>query len=154
MYTNKRSLALASIVIFMAIALVTAGSLSSSAFAAKKSTSATIPLGGTAASSTGSTAGTSTKASLSKFISCLRTAAKSTTSISTPTTTATPSTGKLLRSQVTNCYDTVYGARSTGSSMGGSSMGGSSMGGSTGTRGSALGGSSMGGGTFPPAGTP
>ncbi|MGA9169634.1 MAG: hypothetical protein WBZ20_05765, partial [Nitrososphaeraceae archaeon] len=63
MYTNKRSLALASIVIFMAIALVTAGSLTSSAFAAKTktkrstSTSGTIPLGGTAASSTGSTAG-------------------------------------------------------------------------------------------------
>jgi uncharacterized membrane protein YgcG len=149
MYTNKRSLALASIVIFMAIALVTAGSFTSSAFAAKKSTSTTIPLGGTAASSTGSTAGTSTKASLSKFISCLRTAAKSTTSIATPTTTATPSTGKLLRSQVTNCYDTVYGARSTGSSMGGGSTGGS-----TSTRGSALGGSSTGGGTFPPAGTP
>ena len=149
MYTNKRSLALASIVIFTAIALVTAGSLTSLAFAAKKSTSTLIPLGGTAASSTGSTAGTSTKASLSKFISCLRTAAKSTTSIATPTTTATTSTGKLLRSQVTNCYDTVYGARSTGSSMGGSSMGGS-----TSTRGSALGGSSTGGGTFPPAGTP
>ena len=148
MFTNNRSLALASIVIFMAIALVTAGSLTSSAFAAKKSRSTTIPLGGTAASSTGSTAGTS-KASLSKFISCLKTAAKGTTSIATPTTTATPSTGKLLRSEVTNCYDTVYGARSTGSSMGGSSMGGS-----TSTRGSALGGSSTGGGTFPPAGTP
>src|SRR5207253_1424092 len=109
------------------------------------------------ASSTGSTAGTS-KASLSKFISCLRTAAKGTTSIATPTTTATPSTGKLLRSEVTNCYDTVYGARSTGSSTGGSSTGGSSIGSSTGgstsTRGSALGGSSAGGGTFPPAGTP
>jgi uncharacterized membrane protein YgcG len=152
MYTNKKSLALASIVIIMAIALVTAGSLTSSAFAAKKSTSTTIPLGGKSAS-TGSTAGTSTKASLSKFISCLRTAGKSTTSIATPTTTATPSTGKLLRSQVTNCYDTVYGARSTGSSTGGSSMG-SSTGGSTSTRGSSLGGSSTGGGTFPPAGTP
>ena len=152
MFTNNRSLALASIVIFMAIALVTAGSLTSSAFAAKKSRSTTIPLGGTAASSTGSTAGTS-KASLSKFISCLRTAAKGTTSIATPTTTATPSTGKLLRSEVTNCYDTVYGARSTGSSTGGSSMGSSSSG-STSTRGSALGGSSTGGGTFPPAGTP
>jgi uncharacterized membrane protein YgcG len=150
MYTNKKSLALASIVIIMAIALVTAGSLTSSAFAAKKST--TIPLGGKSAS-TGSTAGTSTKASLSKFISCLRTAGKSTTSIATPTTTATPSTGKLLRSQVTNCYDTVYGARSTGSSMGGSSTG-SSTGGNTSTRGSSLGGSSTGGGTFPPAGTP
>ena len=153
MYTNKRSLTLASIVIFMAIALVTAGSLTSSAFAAKKRTStATIPLGGTTASSTGSTAGTS-KASLSKFISCLRTAAKGTTSIATPTTTATPSTGKLLRSEVTNCYDTVYGARSTGSSSSGSSMGSSSSG-STSTRGSALGGSSTAGGTFPPAGTP
>ncbi|HET7284642.1 MAG TPA: hypothetical protein VFI70_08145, partial [Nitrososphaeraceae archaeon] len=120
----------------------------SSAFAAKKRTSTTIPLGGTSASSTGSTASTS-KASLSKFISCLRTAAKGTTSIATPTTTATPSTGKLLRSEVTNCYDTVYGARSTGSSTGGSSSSGS-----TSTRGSALGGSSTGGGTFPPAGTP
>ena len=150
MSTNKKSLALASIVIIMAIALVSAGSLTSSAFAARKST--TIPLGGKSAS-TGSTAGTSTKASLSKFISCLRTAGKSTTSIATPTTTTTPSTGKLLRSEVTNCYDTVYGARSTGSSTGGSSTG-SSTGGSTSTRGSSLGGSSTSGGTFPPAGTP
>ena len=42
MYTNKRSLALASIVIFMAIALVTAGSLTSSAFARQKKAQAPL----------------------------------------------------------------------------------------------------------------
>jgi hypothetical protein len=130
MYTNKTSIALAIVAIVMAIALITSGSLNTSVLAAKtKKSKSSSTTGTTATSSTGSTTGSSTKASLSKFISCLRTSASSTTTIGATTTTTSKVPGKLSRAAVTSCYDTVYGARST--SSGSSSIASSNTGGGT-----------------------
>ena len=79
MRTNKTSSALAMIAIVTAIALLTAGSITTSALAAKKSTS-TI----------GAKSSTST-ASLSKLMGCLKLIS-----------------GPLTRAQLDQCYNIVY----------------------------------------------
>jgi len=148
---TKTSL-LAILVIVMAITLVTAGSFAANAEAVKtkikhhkrSSTGGTTGGGSTGASTlgstnTGTTGGGSTGASttggpgsLSKFISCIRGAASSSTALGSTATTGKVS-GKLTRSEVTNCYDTVYGGT-----------------GSSGTRSSSVSGAgSSGGGSFP-----
>jgi len=144
---TKTSL-LAILVIVMAITLVTAGSFAANAEAVKtkikhhkrSSTGGTTGGGSTGTSTLGSTntGTTGGPGSLSKFISCIRGAASSSTALGTTTTTGKVS-GKLTRSEVTNCYDTVYGG--TGSS---------GIGGSSGTRSSSVSGAgSSGGGSFP-----
>jgi len=107
----KTSTALAIFAIVMAIALVTAGSLTTSAFAAKTkkhtrhggtgSTSTVGTTTGTSKSST-STGKSSTSTGLSKFISCVR---------------AVPT---LTRADAVNCYNTVFspGFGSAGSTAG------------------------------------
>ncbi|MGB7636817.1 MAG: hypothetical protein WBL88_04510, partial [Nitrososphaeraceae archaeon] len=104
----KTSTALAMFAIVMAIALVTAGSLNTSAFAAKTKTKKHTSTRGTSTGST-STLGTtgksgtsSTSTGLSKFISCVR---------------ALPT---LTRADAINCYNTVYspGFSSAGSTAG------------------------------------
>ena len=145
---TKTSL-LAILVIVMAITLVTAGSFAANAEAVKtkikhhKRSSTRGTTGGSTGTSTlgGGNTGTSTTGgpgSLSKFISCIRGAASSSTALDSTTTTGKVS-GKLTRSEVTNCYDTVYGG--TGSR---------GIGGSSGTRSSSVSGAgSSGGGSFP-----
>ena len=123
----KTSTALAIFAIVMAITLVTAGSLTTSAFAAKTKTKKHTSTRGTSKGST-STLGTtgrsgtsSTSPALSKFISCVR---------------ALPT---LTRADAINCYNTVYspGFSSAGSTAGaGPSIGsgtGSSAGSTAGT---------------------
>ena len=138
---TKTSL-LAILVIVMAITLVTAGSFAANAEAVKtkikhhkrSSTGGTTGGGSTGTSTLGSTntGTTGGPGSLSKFISCIRGAASSSTALGTTTTTGKVS-GKLTRSEVTNCYDTVYGGT-----------------GSSGTRSSSVSGAgSSGGGSFP-----
>src|SRR6476620_215527 len=119
---TKTSL-LAILVIVMAITLVTAGSFAANAEAVKtkikhhkrSSTGGTTGGGSTGTSTLGSTntGTTGGPGSLSKFISCIRGAASSSTALGSTATTGKVS-GKLTRSEVTNCYDTVYGG--TGSS--------------------------------------
>ena len=129
----KTSTALAIFAIVMAIALVTAGSLTTSAFAAKTKkhtrhggTGSTSTLGtttGTSKSGT-STVGTttaqvkaSTSTGLSKFISCVR---------------AVPT---LTRADAVNCYNTVFspGFGSAGSTAGAGTSIGSGTGSSAGS---------------------
>ena len=154
-----KNITVAILVIVMAITLVTAGSFAANAEAVKtkikhhkrSSTGGTTGGGSTGTSTlgstnTGTTGGGSTgpgptggPGSLSKFISCIRGAASSSTALGSTTTTGKVS-GKLTRSEVTNCYDTVYGG--TGSS---------GIGGGSGTRSSSSvsGAGSSGGGSFP-----
>jgi hypothetical protein len=115
----KTSTALAIFAIVMAIALVTTGSLTTSAFAAKAKTkkhTSTRGIGSTSTAGTGSTstAGTtkskstsSTSTGLSKFIRCVR---------------AVPT---LTRADAVNCYNTVF---SPGSSAGSTTGAGTSIG--------------------------
>ena len=132
----KTSTALAIFAIVMAIALVTAGSLTTSAFAAKTkkhtstrgtSTGSTSTLGTTGKSRTSSTSTgkSSTSTGLSKFISCVK---------------ALPT---LTRADAVNCYNTVF---NPGFSSGGSTAGsGTGIGSGTGSSG----GSTAGSGTLP-----
>ena len=112
----KTSTAVAIFAIVMAIALVTAGSLTTSAFAAKTkkhtSTGSTSTLGTTGKSRT-----SSTSTGLSKFISCVR---------------ALPT---LTRADAINCYNTVYspGFSSAGSTAGAGPSIGSGTGSSAGS---------------------
>jgi hypothetical protein len=122
----KTSTALAIFAIVMAIALVTAGSLTTSAFAAKTkkhtrhggtgSTSTVGTTTGTSKSST-STGKSSTSTGLSKFISCVR---------------AVPT---LTRADAVNCYNTVFspGFGSAGSTAGAGTSIGSGTGSSAGS---------------------
>jgi hypothetical protein len=96
---TKTATVLAIFAIVMAIALVTSSSLVASAIAVKKHKS------GTSSSTTRGTSSSTTE--VSKFISCIRTL---------------PST--FTRSDVDNCYDTVFTTGgSTASSASGSSLG-------------------------------
>ncbi len=104
MHATKASTILAVIAIVTAIALVTAGSLTDSVIAVKKHKSKS-----TSSTSTGGKS-SSTTGGVSKLISCIR---------------ALP--GSFTRSDVDNCYDTVYNTAISSSSGASSSASGGSV---------------------------
>jgi hypothetical protein len=99
MNTNKRSAALAFVVIVTAVALVIAGSLTTSTLAVKSHKTSTLSYKkGTTTSSPKSVSSKKTKSetsSLSKFFSCVRAA------------------GKITRAAVDNCYGTTSSSSSS-----------------------------------------